>query len=302
MVYFVKPDPINVLNFLRWHEMEAGQVDGGAIVNSESCLQVQVVDSRPPSACKTYNPAEEEVYAIPAKYYDPFEFIVNAPRDFGTELSLFLLQGNTFTLVPSFVSSYITVGADKYLTGSFNMPCVPEGRYNLALALPKGPGDDVIENKWVVAVSNPLRVMNHQSNQHPTIWAEYRHSVSQFGFPYSADAAIKNRFRIDALLTKARPAESITTYEDRNHVTRFVGRGSLQRVCEFKTADLDQETHESIAAMFLHSELKMDGRNYAKVEAYETELYNDDYPLFQGLAKVKDLGFISTANACAEGA
>lgn len=290
---YIKPDPINTLNFLRWYEPVAGPFDGITFAESGECLQVQA----------TYPQAEAD-YALPMVSLDSISFAVNVPKNFGAAnlLHLFFLQDNTFTEIPGVTFAYVTAGdgLTKYLTATFSVPELPNGRYNLALALEYAvfvPGNPAIWGKNVVAVSNPVRITNNQSAQHPTVWAEFRHSSPQFGYPYD-DPTFANRFRLDALITAGRPVENIATYEDSNRKTRFIGQGVLERVSAFKTDYLDQGAHEAMAAMFLHNDIALNGREYAKTEAYETELDNDFYSLYQGQTTLKDLGFTATANAC----
>lgn len=302
MAYFIQPDPINNLNFLRWHQPFGGPIDGQTFAESGECLQVYQPDTRPATSCSILPGNEDDVYAIPFRYFDEISFVINQPFDLGTitDVSLFIFQNNAFTQITPFVPNYIEVGANKYLAGSFNVPCLPEGRYNLALALQTEviPDSPPIYGKDILLVSNPVRVMNHQSGQHPTLYVTYRHNLAQFGYPYAADPTFINKFRVDALLTAGRPVESIALYEDRNRQTRFIGRGKLDRQYDFKTDYLDHLTHEAMAAMLLHNSVTMEGRNMQKLESYETETEGDTFNLYQGTAKVKDLNFTTLSNTC----
>lgn len=288
------PEPINQVNFLRWYEPVAGAIPTADIADSGKCLEVYTADLRADSDCKVIAEYSSEQYALPMVYGDQVSFVINANKDFGAanSLTLWLLKNDALTPVASPAIAYITEGGNKYLTGQFTVPCSAEDRQNIILMRTASGINEI------VAVSNPVRIINFQSGQHPTVLADFRHSVSQFGFPYTTGTTFRNRFRIDALLTIPRHTESISTYIDRNEVTRFVGKGKINRVQDFKTDHLDAATHEAITAMFMHNDLKLNGKAFLKIDSYESELENDVYPLYQASTRLKDLSFSQLQNNC----
>jgi hypothetical protein len=285
MAILINANPINELNFLRWHEPAAGPFDGKQFVVTENCI--------------TFGATPAERYALPMQTGDVVQFVVNNARNFGdpANLYLFLLQGSTFTQLPA---EFVYYGADDTgLATSFTVPTKADGVYSLIIAqysFDDTVGSPAIYGKNVMLISNPVRIANH--NPLPTVQVKFRHSAAQFGYPYDASTTFYNQFRLDALLTPARPVETVSTYEDRNRQTRYIGAGKLERLVDFKTDHLDAATHEAVAAMLLHNHLEIDGKLYQKTDAYETELETDVYPLYQGQTRLKDLGFAYLTNNC----
>ena len=284
---YLYPEPINEVNFLRWYEPADGSFDGKEFVLNGDCIALAG--------------GREGHYALPMQTGDQIRFLINNTHNFGDPASiyLYLLQGNTFTRVPA---TFDYLGEDDTgLSAAFTVPALPDGGYSLVIAkysFTDTVGSPDIYGKEVWLISNPVRIANY--NPLPTVFAKFRHSADQFGYPYEGATTFYNQFRLDALLTPARPVETVSTYEDRNRNTRFIGTGKLERVADFKTDHLDSATHEAIAAMLLHNYVELNGKQYQKTDAYETELEDDVYLLYQGQTRLKDLGFTRLTNNCTD--
>lgn len=294
--------PVNRYNFIRWHVVEGGAfpfpqtsrlVDesgnpiadyaGGHLVDyaSGSAVGITDPDTLSPFLPNAYSwPAGDEQYVPLFVPNESVAFYLNFYAD---------LEGYKVAFVPSGSQDQIyhidplVYTANENYYQAFNVPIMPNGRYNLVLI-------NSVNN--VAFMSNPVDVRQpgHWDLNY-TISFSFSHHRDMYQYLFRQNLQAPYKMRLHANQIDYQFSGNFSVYEEATTGLRRLKQFRQGKTIVVETTLFDQDAHEAFGVLCLCKSILMNGRRYITRNNYKVET-DKAHTVCHGTIEMDDAEFV----------